>query len=176
MVRAGSRRVRKQRPYTSLRGALATKQSRGHSMRGATSPDGHAAAPGLLPATRARGRNDGQEIGSLISGRRLGIVRNTLFSRNYRLRARLRTDSAMPSAGRNHQFCFLKNENHVSVFARCSPTACVGRSAKCSSSSEREISRGPSGGRTRRDWGDASAKGLAVSGRRRRPARPYRAG
>src|ERR1700722_8747208 len=32
----------------SLRGALATKQSRGHNMRGASNPDGRTPAPGLL--------------------------------------------------------------------------------------------------------------------------------
>jgi hypothetical protein len=40
-------------------------------MRGASNPDGRTAAPGLLPATRARGRNDGQGIGSLVSACRL---------------------------------------------------------------------------------------------------------
>src|ERR1700726_3614217 len=34
--------------HPSLRGALATKQSRGHNMRGATNQDGRTAAPGLL--------------------------------------------------------------------------------------------------------------------------------
>jgi hypothetical protein len=34
--------------HPSLRGALATKQSRSHNMRGASNPDGRAAAPGLL--------------------------------------------------------------------------------------------------------------------------------
>ena len=34
--------------HPSLRGALATKQSRGHNMRGASNPDGRTAAPGLL--------------------------------------------------------------------------------------------------------------------------------
>ena len=38
--------------HPSLRGALATKQSRGHNRRGASNPDGRTAAPGLLPATR----------------------------------------------------------------------------------------------------------------------------
>jgi S-disulfanyl-L-cysteine oxidoreductase SoxD len=43
-------------------------------MRGASNPDGGTAAPGLLPATQARGRNDGQKIGSLFSWRRLRFV------------------------------------------------------------------------------------------------------
>src|ERR1700675_4511747 len=34
--------------HPSLRGALATKQSRGHNMRGASNPDGRTAAHGLL--------------------------------------------------------------------------------------------------------------------------------
>src|ERR1700679_1411426 len=50
--------------HPSLRGALATKQSRGHNMRGASNPDGRTAAPGLLRFAR----NDGQGIGSLVSG------------------------------------------------------------------------------------------------------------
>ena len=62
--------------HPSLRGALATKQSRGHNMRGASNPDGRTAAPGLLPATRARGRNDGQEIGALVSACRLSTNTN----------------------------------------------------------------------------------------------------
>src|ERR1700729_356205 len=45
--------------HPSLRGALATKQSRGHNMRGASNPDGRTAAPGLLRFAR----NDGQGIG-----------------------------------------------------------------------------------------------------------------
>ena len=49
--------------HPSLRGALATKQSRGHNMRGASNPDGRIAAPGLLRFAR----NDGQGIGSLVS-------------------------------------------------------------------------------------------------------------
>ena len=49
--------------HPSLRGALATKQSRGHNMRGASNPDGRTAAPGLLRFAR----NDGQGIGSLVS-------------------------------------------------------------------------------------------------------------
>jgi len=55
----GNTRVLTRRPITtesigsaathpSLRGALATKQSRGHDMRGASNPDGRTAAPGLL--------------------------------------------------------------------------------------------------------------------------------
>src|ERR1700723_3388730 len=51
----------------SLRGALATKQSRGHNMRGASNPDGRTAAPGLLRFAR----NDGQGIDSLVSACRL---------------------------------------------------------------------------------------------------------
>ena len=60
--------------HPSLRGALATKQSRGHNMRGASNPDDRTAAPGLLPATRARGRNDGQGIGSLVSACRVSLA------------------------------------------------------------------------------------------------------
>jgi hypothetical protein len=52
----------------SLRGALATKQSRGHNMRGASNPDDRTAAPGLLRFAR----NNGQGIGSLVSACRLG--------------------------------------------------------------------------------------------------------
>ena len=66
--------------HPSLRGALATKQSRGHNMRGASNPDGRTAAPGLLPATRARGRNDGQGIGSLVSACRLSFVLSTVLA------------------------------------------------------------------------------------------------
>jgi hypothetical protein len=47
--------------HPSLRGALATKQSRGHNMRGASNPGGRTAAAGLLRFAR----NDGQGIGSL---------------------------------------------------------------------------------------------------------------
>src|ERR1700684_1113010 len=53
--------------HPSLRGALATKQSRGHNMRGASNPDDRTAAPGLLRFAR----NDGQGIGSLVSTYRL---------------------------------------------------------------------------------------------------------
>src|SRR5271168_4229412 len=53
--------------HPSLRGALATKQSRGQNMRGASNPDGRIAAPGLLRFAR----NDGQGIGSLVSACRL---------------------------------------------------------------------------------------------------------
>ena len=53
--------------HPSLRGALATKQSRGHNMRGASNPDGRTAAPGLLRFAR----NDGQGIGLLVSACRL---------------------------------------------------------------------------------------------------------
>jgi hypothetical protein len=53
--------------HPSLRGALATKQSRGHSMWGGSNPDGRIAAPGLLRFAR----NDGQGIGSLVSACRL---------------------------------------------------------------------------------------------------------
>jgi hypothetical protein len=56
--------------HPSLRGALATKQSRGHNMRGASNTDGRTAAPGLLRFAR----NDGQGIqgiGSLVSACRL---------------------------------------------------------------------------------------------------------
>src|ERR1700688_4554248 len=53
--------------HPSLRGALATKQSRGHNMRGASNPDGRTAAPGLLGFAP----NDGQGIGSLVSACRL---------------------------------------------------------------------------------------------------------
>src|ERR1700685_3935630 len=53
--------------HPSLRGALATKQSRGHNMRGASNPDRRTAAPGLLRFAR----NDGQGIGSLVSACRL---------------------------------------------------------------------------------------------------------
>ena len=60
--------------HPSLRGALATKQSRGHDMRGASNPDDRTAAPGLLPATRARGRNDGQGIGLLVSACRVSLA------------------------------------------------------------------------------------------------------
>ena len=60
--------------HPSLRGALATKQSRGHNMRGASNPDDRTAAPGLLPATRARGRNDGQGIGLLVSACRVSLA------------------------------------------------------------------------------------------------------
>src|SRR3984885_2995100 len=51
--------------HPSLRGALATKQSRGHNMRGASNPDGRAAAPGLLRFAP----HDGQGNGSLVSAR-----------------------------------------------------------------------------------------------------------
>ena len=60
--------------HPSLRGALATKQSRGQNMRGASNPDDRTAAPGLLPATRARGRNDGQGIGLLVSACRVSLA------------------------------------------------------------------------------------------------------
>ena len=60
--------------HPSLRGALATKQSRSHNMRGASNPNDRTAAPGLLPATRVRGRNDGQGIGSLVSACRLSLA------------------------------------------------------------------------------------------------------
>src|SRR6202795_1842834 len=53
--------------HPSLRGALATKHSRGHNMRGANNPDGRTAAPGLLRFAR----DDGQGIGSLVSACRL---------------------------------------------------------------------------------------------------------
>jgi hypothetical protein len=53
--------------HPSLRGVLATKQSRGHNMRGASNPDGRTVAPGLLRFAR----NDGQGIGSLVSACRL---------------------------------------------------------------------------------------------------------
>ena len=43
-------------------------------MRGASNPDDRTAAPGLLPATRARGRNDGQGIGLLVSACRLSLA------------------------------------------------------------------------------------------------------
>src|SRR6201996_5998055 len=48
--------------HPSLRGALATKQSRGHNMRGASNPDRRTAAPGLL-----RFANKKQTAISLIS-------------------------------------------------------------------------------------------------------------
>src|SRR6202161_3176645 len=38
--------------HPSLRGALATKQSRGHNMRGASNPDGRIAAPSLAMTDR----------------------------------------------------------------------------------------------------------------------------
>src|SRR5271170_3970392 len=60
--------------HPSLREALATKQSRGHNKRGASNPDDRTAAPGLLPATRARGRNDGQGIGLLVSACRVSLA------------------------------------------------------------------------------------------------------
>ena len=67
--------------HPSLRGALTTKQSRGHNMRGASNPDGRTAAPGSLPATRARGRNDGwvaaDPIASVVIRRRLRSSRAT---------------------------------------------------------------------------------------------------
>jgi hypothetical protein len=56
--------------HPSLRGALATKQSRGHNMRGASNPDGRTAAPGLLRFAR----NDVQRIGSLVSACRLSTL------------------------------------------------------------------------------------------------------
>src|ERR1700761_4309044 len=62
--------------HPSLRGALATKQSRGHNMRGASNPDGRTAAPGWLPFAR----NDGQGIGSLVSACRLGFVLSTVLA------------------------------------------------------------------------------------------------
>ena len=43
-------------------------------MRGASNPDDRTAAPGLLPATRARGRNDGQGIGLLVSACRVSLA------------------------------------------------------------------------------------------------------
>jgi S-disulfanyl-L-cysteine oxidoreductase SoxD len=49
-------------------------------MRGASNPDGRTAAPGLLPATRARGRDDGEGIGSLVSACRLGFVLSTFLA------------------------------------------------------------------------------------------------
>jgi hypothetical protein len=58
--------------HPSLRGALATKQSRGHNMRGASNPDGRTAAPGLLRFAR----NDGQGIGSFVSACRLSTNTN----------------------------------------------------------------------------------------------------
>ena len=58
--------------HPSLRGALATKQSRGHNMRGASNPDGRTAAPGLLRFAR----NDGQGISSLVSACRLSTNMN----------------------------------------------------------------------------------------------------
>jgi hypothetical protein len=44
-------------PQPSLRGALATKQSKGHSMCAASNPDGRTAAPGLLRFARNDGRS-----------------------------------------------------------------------------------------------------------------------
>jgi hypothetical protein len=58
--------------HPSLRGALATKQSRGHNMRGASNPDGRTAAPGLL----CFARNDGTGIGSFVSACRLSTNAN----------------------------------------------------------------------------------------------------
>ena len=81
--------------HPSLRGALATKQSRGHNIRGASNPDGRTAAPGLLRFAR----NDGQGIGSLVSACRLGArfragIRTGRHSRGIlRLRARARASS-----------------------------------------------------------------------------------
>ena len=49
-------------------------------MRGASNPDDRTAAPGLLPATRARGRNDGQGIGSVVSACRLSFVLLTVLA------------------------------------------------------------------------------------------------
>ena len=43
-------------------------------MRGASNPNDRTAAPGSLPATRVRGRNDGQGIGSLVSACRLSLA------------------------------------------------------------------------------------------------------
>src|SRR5271163_4730076 len=60
--------------HPSLRGALATKQSRGHNMRGASNPDGRTAAPGLLRFAR----NDRQGIGSLVSPCRLSRARQEI--------------------------------------------------------------------------------------------------
>src|SRR5271156_3884541 len=62
--------------HPSLRGALATKQSRGHNMRGASNPDGRTAAPRLLRFAR----NDGQGIGSLVSACRLTKHNLTLLN------------------------------------------------------------------------------------------------
>jgi hypothetical protein len=85
-----------------LRGALATKQSIarretgvltnalwGHSMRGDSNPDGRTAAPGLLRFAR----NDGQEIGSLVSGRRLLFVILTVLAAVF-------VNVALPAASR----------------------------------------------------------------------------
>ena len=58
--------------HPSLRGALATKQSRGHNMRGASNPDGRTAALGSLRFAR----NDGQGIGSLVSACHLSTNTN----------------------------------------------------------------------------------------------------
>ena len=72
--------------HPSLRGALATKQPRGHNMRGGSNPDDRTAAPGslrfakkggeeegwnFLGGRRGRGRNDGQGIGLLVSACRV---------------------------------------------------------------------------------------------------------
>src|SRR5271168_4412210 len=68
--------------HPSLRGALATKQSRGHNMRGASNPDGRTAAPGLLRFAR----NDGQGIGSLVSACRLRPSLSILATESLRLK------------------------------------------------------------------------------------------
>ncbi|MFZ0210221.1 MAG: hypothetical protein WAL59_29650 [Roseiarcus sp.] len=56
--------------HPSLRGALATKQSRGHNMRGASNPDDRTAAPWNLRFAR----NDGQGIGLLVSACRVSLA------------------------------------------------------------------------------------------------------
>jgi hypothetical protein len=69
-------------------------------MRGASNPGGRTAAPGLLAATRSRGRNDGQAIGSLVSGCRL-----TARGARSRFRARL----SAPSTQRFHQISLSRS-------------------------------------------------------------------
>ena len=71
-------------------------------MRGASNPDGRTAAPGSLPATRARGRNDGQGIGSLVSACRLGgEARFVMFQRTRHFAPRFRPwDASRAAFGR----------------------------------------------------------------------------
>ena len=85
--------------HPSLRGALATKQSRGHNMRSVSNPDGRTAAPGLLRFAR----NDGLGIGSLILGVIAASLRNfAIAHRQQPARRELRCRDDRREAPRAH--------------------------------------------------------------------------